>query len=177
MFDKYRELLVTWNRSIRLVGSGDDFDRHVAESRTVLPHLPDAGRIIDVGAGAGFPSVVIAIERPALHVVALEPVHKKHAFLAAVRREIGLANFVPLAERDDEHAFPTPYDAALSRATFALAEWLDRGRRLVRPGGTVIGMEGRNRAELPAHAVRYPAAVGDRDLSIVVVRVPSSDTR
>src|SRR5262245_53323289 len=89
-YDAYRQLLTRWNRAIRLVGDDADFDRHVAESRVLLPFLPEVGRLVDVGAGGGFPAVVIAIERPGVHVVALEPIHKKHAFLAAAQRELGL---------------------------------------------------------------------------------------
>lgn len=167
-YESYRQLLTRWNRAIRLVGSDADFDRHVAESRALLPFVPEVGRLVDVGAGGGFPAVVIAIERPGVHVVALEPIHKKHAFLAAVQRELGLANFEPRAERDDQHAPPALYDAATSRATFAVSEWLERGLALVRPGGVVLAMEGRQQAELPAGAVRHPVDADGRRQAIVV---------
>jgi 16S rRNA (guanine527-N7)-methyltransferase len=160
---------------VRLVGSVDELDMHLQDAQAVVPFIPaSAQRLVDVGSGGGFPSVVIAIARPELTVVALEPVHKKHAFLSAVRRELALDNFQPRAERDEQHrARPdfAPYDVAISRATFHLPEWLERGRALVHPGGVVLGMEGRQRHELPHGAVRHELAVEGRSHALVVLPI------
>jgi 16S rRNA (guanine527-N7)-methyltransferase len=174
--------LIKWNVRIRLVGDAADAERHLADSQAVLPFIPrDCRRLVDVGAGAGFPSVIIAVERPGLHVVALEPVHKKHAFLASVRRELALPNFEPRAERDDQHVeLPTfqPYDVAISRATFPVPVWLERGRQLVRAGGLVLALEGRRRHDLAAGAVRHDLQIPGRDAAIIVyetARISPSD--
>lgn len=174
-FDKYLALLNKWSASVNLVGTRDSEEIarfHLADSLALVPYLAHARRVIDVGAGAGLPGAMIAIARPDLEVTALEPVHKKHAFLAAVRRELGLTSFVPLAERDEQHRVASgfvPHDAAVSRATWALPEWLARGSRLVRPGGRVLGMEGREQHELPAGAARHPYELGGRTRAVVVL--------
>lgn len=164
----YLALLVKWNARINLTATRDERElvvQHILDALAVVPHVPaDATRAVDVGSGGGFPSAVIAIMRPGLAVTALEPVNKKHAFLATVRRELGLGNYHPFAVRMEAHmqdpAF-RPYDVASSRATFALPAWLAHGASLVRPGGVVLGMEGAEQHPLPPGARRHPYTLLD----------------
>jgi 16S rRNA (guanine527-N7)-methyltransferase len=175
---EYLHLVARWNRRINLTGTRDERElviHHAVDSLAVVAHVPVvAERLIDVGSGAGFPGVLIAIMQPALRVVALEPNQKKHAFLATVRRELGLSNLEPRPQRLDEQVSEPQFrlhDVAVSRATFAIPEWLERGRALVRPGGLVLGMEGAEQHELPAGAVRHPYVLGDRTRAIIVLTV------
>jgi 16S rRNA (guanine527-N7)-methyltransferase len=177
-FDKYLALLNRWSASVNLVGTRDPDEIarfHLADSLAIVPHLGGARRVVDVGSGAGLPGAALAIARPDLAVTSLEPVHKKHAFLSAIRRELGLTGFTPLAERDEQHrgaASFQPYDLAVSRATWAVPEWLGRGALLVRPGGRVLAMEGREQHDLPAGAARHPYQLGDRSRAVVVLDLP-----
>jgi 16S rRNA (guanine527-N7)-methyltransferase len=168
-----------WNRSINLSAarSTDEISGHILDSLHVIPHLrveatsaqdPPA-RILDVGAGGGLPAVVAAICLPETHIVALEPVHKKHAFLRTVRRQLALANLEPLAERVDDHPHHN-YTAAMSRATFDLREWLMRGLALVQPGGLVLGFEAVPRHDLPPDTARHSYVLDDKSRSIVTLR-------
>jgi 16S rRNA (guanine527-N7)-methyltransferase len=171
----YLELLERWNRKINLSGSREPeaLAGHVLDCLALVPHLDaGAGRLVDVGSGAGLPGAVLAVVCPALAVTALEPVHKKHAFLATIRRELGLANFHPLAQRVEAHrgaAGFAPYDVAVSRATFALPEWLEIGASLVHESGLVLAMEGSEQNKLPAGASRhrYELPGSDRRRAIV----------
>lgn len=173
---RFVALALKWNRAIQFVATGDAdelFARHVVDSLALAPYLEPGWRVVDVGAGGGFPAVVLAIARPDLAITALEPIHKKHAFLATAKRELGLEGFRPLAERDDVHrARPdfAPYDAATSRATFAVPEWLERGLELVRPGGLVVAMEGREQHALPAGTSRVAYPLGDRQRALLLRR-------
>ncbi len=177
---KYLELLMKWNERINLVGTRDPIEmarRHVVDALAVVPHIPPGDqRVVDVGSGAGLPGAVLAIVRPEVTVVAVEPIRKKHSFLAAVRREVPAMNFDPRAMRvEDLPASELGFDVAVSRATFALDEWLRRGLELVRVGGLVIGMEGAEEMDLPAGATRHPYPLEDRTRAIVrVVRVSGS---
>ena len=112
-----------------------------------------------------------AICLPTIDFVALEPVHKKHAFLKAAVRELALHNLTPLAERLDVHT-PRDYDVAMSRATFDLREWLELGASYVRADGLVFGFEAIPRADLP-NVERHSYAVGSRSRqwSLVVFHV------
>lgn len=177
-FDKYLALLNRWSASVNLVGTRDPDEVarfHLADSLALLPHLGEARRVVDVGSGAGLPGAALAIARPDLEITALEPIHKKHAFLAAIRREIGLSGFTAIAERDEQHRAGVdflPYDLAVSRATWAVPEWLSRGAQLVRPGGRVLAMEGRDLHDLPDGAARHPYRLGDRTRAVVVLDLP-----
>jgi len=169
---KFATELLRWNERINLTAARtfDDAMQHIDDSAAILPFIPaDATRLVDVGSGGGLPAVVIAILRPHLTVTALEPVHKKLAFLQHARR-LFCSNLEPRAERVEQHA-THDYDVATSRATFALPTWLSIGRRLVRPGGLVLAMEGAEQFELPPGASRHPYDMGDRTRAIVVLPV------
>jgi 16S rRNA (guanine527-N7)-methyltransferase len=181
--NEYLDLLERWNKRINLVGTQDREElrtQHAQDSLAVLAHIPEtARRLVDVGSGAGFPGAVIAIARPDIEVTALEPIHKKHAFLCTVKRELGLNNLRPFAQRMDVHrgqAGFAPYDVAISRATFALPEWLSKARTLVGEGGVILGMEGRERHELPERAHRHEYSLKGRTRAIVVMVTVSETT-
>lgn len=173
----YVRLLRKWNQRINLVGTRDLpvlMRQHIADSLVLCTHVSTApARLIDVGSGGGLPGVLIAILRPAVQVMAVEPIHKKHAFLATAQRELSLKNLCTRALRMEalkEAPGFAAYDIAVSRATFALPEWLERGCTLVREGGTVLAMEGRERHALPAGAERFEYELGDRTRAIVAMR-------
>src|SRR5262249_23505604 len=149
-FRSYLDLLLSWNRKINLTAITDPeqvLDKHFLDSLAVAPLIP-AGRLIDVGAGAGFPGIPIAIVRPDLQVSLLESTGKKAAFLRTAIHQLGLSCSV-LETRLEQHQGPK-FNAAISRATFAPSEWLERARPLVEPGGSIFLMMGRE--ELPSGA-------------------------
>ena len=127
----YATLFLRWNAKINLSAarSIELLDQHIADCVFVAGQMPTSGTLLDVGAGGGLPSVVIAICRPTLSVVALEPVHKKTAFLRTAARELGLGNFEAHAERMNDHA-RRDYDAAIAR-------WLG-ARELAAPCGEIL---------------------------------------
>lgn len=166
---EYRSLFLRWNQKINLSAARTevDLDEHLRDCEAVIPHLAAASAVIDVGSGGGLPVVVAAIALPSVRFTALEPVHKKHAFLRTAIRELALNNLEALAERHDVHP-RHDYDAAMSRATFDLVEWLSIGSTLVRPGGVVLGFEGVARDDLPAAVLRVPYTLGDKQRALVL---------
>ena len=163
-------LFESWNQRINLSAARtrDAIDDHVIDSLAVIPHLRDAKRVLDVGSGGGFPVVVAAICRSDVEFVALEPVHKKHAFLRTAARELALPNLEALAQRLDDHP-RRDYDLAMSRATFDLETWFAEAARFVRPGGVIIGFEGMP-TSLSAPIERFPYPLRDRTRAILVLR-------
>lgn len=175
-------LFLKWNQRINLSAarSERDLEDHIVDCLHLVPHLrtaldaqPDrAARVLDVGSGGGLPGVVVAICLPDVHVTALEPVHKKHAFLRTAARELALRNLEPLAQRIDDHQ-RIDYAAAISRATFDLGDWLLLGLRHVESGGIVFGFEAVPRHDLPSGAARYPYTHLGRSRAIIALRKES----
>ena len=175
----FLDLFEKWNKSINLSAASTraELREHLDDSLHVVPLLRerllasvpnDPPRVLDVGSGGGFPVVIAAIELPEISFTSLEPVHKKHAFLRTAARELGLHNLDPLAQRIEDHE-PVDYDAAMSRATFDLAEWLAQGRARIRPGGFVVGFEAQQRTDLPPTIERHPYKLADKTRAIIVL--------
>jgi len=111
--DRFITLLETWNRRIRLTGERERsvlVAKHVVDSLAVVPELPPAGTVVDVGSGAGFPGIILACVRPELDVVLLEARRKATSFLRAAIREIPL----PAARAVEGRAEDAGRDATLS---------------------------------------------------------------
>lgn len=92
-FAKYAEILRNWSSRMNLVAPStlsDVENRHFADSAQLADVLPPNAEIIDLGSGAGFPGVVLAIL--GWHVTCIESIGKKVAFLNAVRSELDLQN-------------------------------------------------------------------------------------
>ena len=174
LLNRFLDLFEKWNKSINLSAAStrDELLEHLEDSKHVVPLLAGASTVLDVGSGGGFPVVVAAICLPDVSFVSLEPVHKKHAFLRTAARELGLPNLDPRAQRVDDHDV-RDYDAAMSRATFDLAEWLAMGMGYVKPSGMVIGFEGVTRTDLPPSVERHPYALADKQRAIVIARRPA----
>jgi 16S rRNA (guanine527-N7)-methyltransferase len=166
--EPFVDLFLKWNRSINLSAAStrDEVVEHLVDSLHVVPHLASCTRVLDVGSGGGFPVVIAALALPTVDFTALEPVHKKHAFLRTAARELGLGNLDARAERLEDHA-QRDYDAAMSRATFDLHEWLTRARDYVRTDGRVLGFEAVQRDDL-GPVVRHPYTVSGKRRAIVV---------
>jgi 16S rRNA (guanine527-N7)-methyltransferase len=175
----YAALVLDWGTRVNLTGARTRealADLHLADALAALPQLPGgAFRFADVGSGAGLPGIVLAILRPEASGVLLEPIRKKHAFLAHAVRELGLAGRIEArAERLEAHlagGAAASCDVAISRAVWPAAAWLERARPLVRPGGRVLGFEGASPGELPAGARRHPYRIGRRQRSLVVLEI------
>lgn len=167
------DLFEKWNKSINLSAASKrgEIVEHLVDSLHVVPHLRERARVLDVGSGGGFPVVVAAICLPSASFTSLEPVHKKHAFLRTAARELELGNLDPRAQRLEDHD-ARDYDAAMSRATFDLVEWIETGLRSVNPSGIVLGFEAVPRNDLPAGVERHSYALAGKQRAIVVARRP-----
>lgn len=139
------EHLLRWNRKINLVGPCDPLqaiDRHIHDGLGMLRLLDDpevrdvTTDWTDVGAGAGLPSLVLAIARPDWRFRLVEPIGKKVAFIREAASTLGLTG-VEVIQGRMESLEPGSTRGALSRATFAPTDWIQRARDLVEPGGLI----------------------------------------
>ncbi len=168
--ERFVGLFVRWNARINLSAArtSEEVTLQVVDCLALLPYV-EGPRVVDVGSGGGLPGLVLAIKVPDLRVVSIEPVHKKAAFQSSAVRELGLRNVQVLSRRVDP-TIDTGFDTAVSRATFDLTEWLELGRCLVRNGGLILGMEGREQRDLPLGAERIPYEAGDRTRAVIRYR-------
>ena len=167
--EQFRDLFAKWNERINLsaASSTSEIEEHIRDALHVIAFLPTNGSVLDVGSGGGLPVVIAAVCLPSTQFTALEPVHKKHAFLRTAARELELANLEAFARRVEDHA-QRDYDAAMSRATFDLREWIMRGLELVRIDGKVLGFEATQRDDLPAPFERHPYDLDGKRRAIIV---------
>ncbi len=156
----YQAELEKWNTAYNLTAirtPSEMVTRHLLDSLAVLPFV--SGRVLDVGAGAGLPGLVLAIAAPELRVTVLDSNGKKVRFMRHAVRTLGLDN-VEVAESRVEDWQAPAYDQILSRAFASLADFVGSTRHLLAAGGQWLAMKGKlDRTELAA----VPAAVDIRE--------------
>lgn len=124
----YHDLLAKWQKSVNLIAPStlsEAWKRHFEDSLQLVQLIPaDAKRLVDIGSGAGFPGLVIALARPDLHVTLVESDTKKCTFLLAVSRETGAQNVDVKQARIDEVLPQAQFDVVTARALASLSELL-----------------------------------------------------
>ena len=182
-FALYMDMLLRWRKRFNLTAISDPREivlKHFADSLSVVPHIDrDAQSLIDVGTGAGFPGVPLAIALPSLRVTLLDAVNKRVGFLNSVVEELRLGGVRAIharaedAAHTDEHR--EAYDLAVSRAVAALPVLTEYALPFVRPGGRFIAMKGPNvRGELDSAAGALSLLSGEAAPPISV-EIPHSD--
>jgi 16S rRNA (guanine527-N7)-methyltransferase len=117
------------------------WSRHVVNCALVAPLLRP-GRVGDVGSGAGLPGLVLAIARPDVELVLIEPMERRTDWLTAEADRLGLENVTVLRGRaEDIHPDPL-LDQVTARAVSALSKLVPLCAPLVKPGGELLFMKG-----------------------------------
>jgi len=138
-------LVEKWNRvhNLTAVRSTEQMvPLHALDSLSILSYLGEASRLVDVGTGAGFPGIPLAIARPAMRVTLLDSSHKKSTFLQQAKTELPLPNVGVVCERVEAWRPDALFDVAVSRAFSDLSDFVEQARHLVAPGGRLIAMKG-----------------------------------
>lgn len=120
--------------------------RHVLNSVLVAPLLRP-GRVGDIGSGAGLPGVVLAIARPDVQLVLIEPMERRVEWLGHVTALLGLDNVEIVRARAEEAKLSPWLDQATARAVSALSKLIPITVPLVRSGGELIFLKGASVAE------------------------------
>ncbi|HNQ24416.1 MAG TPA: 16S rRNA (guanine(527)-N(7))-methyltransferase RsmG [Phycisphaerae bacterium] len=94
--------------------------------------------VLDVGTGAGFPAIPLAVLRPEWRITAIDSTGKKIRFVEEALRELALSNVTALHARSEHWHPPRPFEVVLLRAVAPLAEGMRKVAHLVRPGGYLI---------------------------------------
>jgi 16S rRNA (guanine527-N7)-methyltransferase len=117
------------------------WSRHILNCVLVAPLLKP-GVVGDVGSGAGLPGLVLAIARPDVHLVLIEPMERRVDWLRSEATELGLENVSVLRSRSEEARLERPLDQVTARAVSALSKLIPTTAPLVRTGGELLFMKG-----------------------------------
>ena len=117
------------------------WSRHIINCALVAPLLRP-GRTGDIGSGAGLPGLVLAIARPDVHLVLIEPMERRVAWLQAESNELGLDNVTVVRARAEDARLPEPLDQVTARAVTALSKLIPATRHLLTSGGEMLFMKG-----------------------------------
>jgi 16S rRNA (guanine527-N7)-methyltransferase len=148
---RYAELLATDGVTRGLIGPRETerlWDRHLLNCAVVAEFLPERGVLVDIGSGAGLPGVVLAMLRPSLKIVLLEPLLRRSVFLEECVTQLGLSNATVLRARAEEKAAAhIRADVATARAVAPLDRLAGWAARLLRPGGELLAIKGQSAEE------------------------------
>lgn len=183
-FDVYARELAAWNAHTNLtaITAPDEVRvRHFLDSLTVLAAVPlsPGAHVIDVGTGAGFPGLPLAIVRADLHVTLIEATGKKLAFCQHVAEQLGLTNldFVHARAEEGGHmpALRERGDLVAARAVARLPALLEYLLPLARVGGLAAAMKGRTAAEEAADSSRALRLLGGKLRGVREFALPGLD--
>ena len=142
----YADLLTDWNARHNLVAKStlpDLWHRHFWDSAQLVPQIPAGARTLaDLGSGAGFPGLVLALLRPELTVTLHEATTKKCAFLQAAADRIGLKVTIRNSRLEDLPA--QAFDAVTARALAPLPQLLQYAYPFTGPNSVCLFLKGQN---------------------------------
>ena len=181
--DRYAEILVAYNEKVNLTAITDPEgieDKHFADSLLFAARPEVAGRMVDVGTGAGFPGIVAKIYKPELALTLMEPTGKRVAFLQYACEQLGLTGVEFAKERAEEaarKAWREQFDLAGARAVAALPVLAEYCLPLVRVGGVFLAMKGTTGEEELAAAGNALRRLGGGAGTLTHLTLPNGDGR
>lgn len=146
----YLLLIHKWNMVHNLTAVRDPLEMvtlHLLDSLSVLPYIQkadtsEAKYLLDVGAGAGLPSIPLAICVPELQVTAIDSVQKKASFMRQAKGELGLTNFHVEAGRVEDLKKEHQFDVIISRAFSEISLFVKLTKHLLAENGQWLAMKG-----------------------------------
>ncbi|WP_029150249.1 16S rRNA (guanine(527)-N(7))-methyltransferase RsmG [Microbacterium indicum] len=121
------------------------WNRHILNSAIAAPLFSAGGRVGDVGSGGGLPGLVLAIARPDVHWVLIEPMERRVAWLAEQVEDLGLENVtIERARAEEAGRYEGMLDAVTARAVSALRTLIPWTAPLARDGGELILLKGQS---------------------------------
>jgi 16S rRNA (guanine527-N7)-methyltransferase len=162
--------------------------KHVLDSLSVQPYLRGT-RIADVGTGAGFPGLALAIVNPERRFTLIEGTGKKARFVEQTAERIGCANVAVVNSRAESYRPFELFDTVLARALASLAAFVAYAGHLCAPGGRLLAMKGKRPDEeisalpksfraLAVHRLSVPGLSDERHLvELVRSAAPTEQNR
>ena len=169
----YCALIQKWNKTYNLSAIRDPLEsvkKHLVDSLSILPFIRK-GQLLDVGAGAGLPGIVIAIMRSDVSVTVLDSVGKKCRFMQVVKTELGLSNLTVVNARVESFSPGLLFSQITSRAFAEVDKTLSLTKHLLAHDGSYLLMKGDHAdeeravdAKITSHSMNVPFVSDRRSL-------------
>lgn len=175
----YLGLLVKWNNTHNLTAITDPYamvNLHLLDSLSILEYIKGPN-LLDVGSGAGFPGVVIAIMRPEIQVSSIDSRGKKIQFQTLAASTLGLENFTAIQSRVENYTTENSFAQIVSRAFASLDNFISWSKHLIANDGEWLAMKGQlpeaeideikqrqSISEIEIHELKLPNFIGERHL-------------
>jgi len=177
-FERFQAMVYARNATVNLtaIKQTDSPLLNFADSLSALPYIEGASTVCDIGSGAGFPGVVLAIAQPGIRFTLMEPRKKRVAFLSDVVQELGLKNAQTVRMRAEEAGrdpeFRERFDIVTARALAAAPVICEYAMPLLRVGGRLIAYKGTMLEEEKKRAQKALTFLGGAGTRTVDVAVP-----
>ena len=140
--ERYAELLQSWGIERGLIGPKEGeriWDRHISNCIPLTTLIPEGVKVVDIGSGAGLPGIVIALVRPDLEVVLIEPLQRRCDFLNEV---ISILDLPIIVLRGKSESVKRSFEIVTARAVAPLPKLLAISWHLVKTQGALLAMKG-----------------------------------
>ena len=185
-FNTYFELLIETNKSLNLTAITDPHEvavKHMVDSLSCLDEhvFKEGATVLDLGTGAGFPGIPLAIMRPDLRITLFDSLQKRLRFLVGVISQLGLTNVVTLHGRAEETAklsdYREQFDIITSRAVARLAVLAEWSLPFGRIGGYLVALKGAAYEEELQEAKKALDILGKATVQVKPVTLPTLDDK
>ena len=181
-FCRYHFLLTEANKVMNLTRVSEEIseacDRNYLDSLTLLPYLEGVTTLVDVGSGAGFPGIPLAIMRRDIKITLLDSLGKRVDFLNSVIKDLGLNAEAVHIRCEDAAKLPRyrdAFDVATARAVAelnVLSEWL---LPFVKVGGRMLALKGLSASEEMQNAQNAIKELGGSPIGVHAAQIPGRD--
>ncbi len=182
----YKDLLLEWNKNINLTAITDEKEiviKHFLDSLSVFPAFDfyNKLKVIDVGTGAGFPGIPIAIASQNCHVTLLDSLNKRVSFLKEVCEALALTNVATFHGRAEDFGqnkdFREKFDVCVSRAVASLPMLCEFCLPFVQVGGYFLALKGPNMEDELKQSKNAVQQLGGAIERVELAEVPFSDMK
>lgn len=163
IYEKMYRLLMNWNEKFNLtaIKTKEDFEtKHICDSMIGLPFIK--GKVLDIGSGAGFPGLVIKIEKPETEVTLIDSVRKKVDYLRTAINELGLEGITAIHTRIEDMGGKESFDTVTARAVAPMNVLAEYCLPFVRQGGCMVAYKSVNAEEELKEAERAIKLLGGK---------------
>ena len=185
-FETYLHLLLKWNEKLNLTSLSEPkriIDELIIDSLFLVPYIEDSKSILDIGAGAGFPSIPLKIASKDKQFTLCDSIKKRTDFLKEVVRQLGLRDMTVLKKTVTPDEPVGIFDTIVSRGTMTIDRFINIAFQNLKPGGKILLPKGaevhaeidaampeieKNKMTVTVHAYTLPYS--KRRRAIVVIR-------